>query len=428
MEVMGGSRFEKHPWLKYYVLGLLFAAGVISYIDRKIIAVLLEGIKADLDLTDTQMGLLAGVFFSASYIVAGVPLARLSDSGNRRGIIAACMAVWSAATALCGLATSYVQLAVARMFVGVGEAGSAPASFSLLADLFPPHQRAQVFSVISCGSAVGLAFGFYLAGTLSEVLGWRMVFIVVGLPGLFFAALIWLTVPEPARPITDAHSEKKLSLFESLRALVQLTTYRWVMLVLILASTTAYAVLAWMPTFLIRVHNLSTGEIGLKMGAAVALGLLLGNLSSGALADRLGRRDTRWLIWVAGYGILACVPFGLLSFFWPNANGSLFFLGFYMYFMGFWSPPLVTVAVGLVDTRSRALAASTIPIMQAIGGALGPLLVGAVNDQLAPTHGPDAIRYSLAAALGACLIGGVCALLAGKPLVREYRSAALLNV
>lgn len=427
MATLGGGRFERYPWLRYYVLVLLFLTGVISYIDRKIIAVLLESIKVDLSLTDTQMGLLAGVFFSAPYIIAGVPLARLSDFGTRRTIIAGCMAVWSAATALCGMAKSFTHLALARMFVGVGEAGSAPASFSLLADLFPVHQRARVFSVISCGSAVGLAFGFYLAGTLSELLGWRTVFIVVGLPGLVFAALVWLTVPEPVRP-PNADAEARPSLLASLRFMLGLVTYRWVMVVLIFASTTAYAVLAWMPTFLIRVHGMSTGEIGLKMGAAVALGLLLGNLSSGALADRLGRRDIRWLIWVAGYGILACIPTGLLSFFWGSANGSLLFLGFYMYFMGFWSPPLVTVAVGLVDARSRALAASTIPIMQAIGGAIGPFFVGAVNDALAPTHGQLAIRYSIAASLGACLIAGVAALIAGKPLSREYRSPALLNV
>lgn len=420
---MGGDRYDRTSGFKYYVLALLFLTGVLSYIDRKIIAVLLTAIKADLRLTDTQLGLLAGGFFAVSFFVAGIPLARLSDRGNRSRIIAGCLAVWSMATVMCGLASSYAQLAVARMVVGVGEAGSAPASFSLLADIFPQHQRARAFSIVSCGSAVGLAFGFYIAGALSELLTWRQVFLVVGAPGLGFAVLLWLTVPEPVRGGDGTATEPPHGLLRSLGALVGLASYRWLMVVLVAASTTAYAVLAWMPTFLMRVHGLSASEIGLKMGAAVALGLLLGNLSSGVLADRLGRRDERWLIWVAGVGVAACIPFGLMAFFWSNANGALLAAAFYFYFQGFWSPPLVTLAVALAGVRSRALAASTIPIMQAIGGGLGPFFVGVMNDHFQPTYGDMAVRYSLAAALGFCVVAALAALFAGGPLALELRAS-----
>jgi MFS family permease len=415
-------RLEKLHWLKHYVLALLFLTSIISYIDRQVLTILLESIRADLKLSDTQMGTLTGLFFSGTYILAGIPLARLADFGVRRSIIAACMSIWSAGTALCGVAQSYAHLAASRMLVGVGEAGSSPASYSLLADIYPPDRRARVFSVVSCGNAVGLAFGLFLAGSLNELLGWRNVFIVIGLPGFLFATLILVTVPEPVRPPVDLHAGPKPSLFASLQGLFRLTTYRWLVVAVVFASITAYGVLAWMPTFLIRVHGMSTGAVGLKMGTATVLGLLLGNLSAGVLADRLGRRDIRWLIWVAGFGLLACIPLALGALFWKSDSGAIFVLVFYMYFMGFWSPPFVTVAVGLVDSHSRALAASTIPIMQSLGGAIGPFFVGAANDHLAPAYGRSAIRYSIALSLFGALVSGLAALAAGKFLVREYRS------
>jgi predicted MFS family arabinose efflux permease len=414
--------FERHSWLKYYVLALLFATSIIGYIDRQVLTILLESIRTDLHFTDTQMGALAGVFFSGTYILAGIPLARLADFGIRRSIIAGCMAVWSAGTALCGVAQNYTHLAAARMLVGIGEAGSSPASYSLLADIYPQHRRARVFSVVSCGNAVGLAFGLFLAGSLNQLLGWRNVFIVVGLPGLLFAALIRITVPEPVRPPVDTRAGPKPSLLDSLRGLFRLTTYRWLIFVVIFASTTAYAVLAWMPTFLIRVHQMPTSAVGLKMGIATVVGLLLGNLSAGALADRLARADIRWLIWVAGFGLLACIPMALISFSWRSDEGAILFLTLYMYFMGFWSPPLVTAAVSLVDNHSRALAASTIPIVQSLGGALGPFLVGASNDHVFQHYGRIAIRYSITFSLVGALISGLAALAAGNALAREYKS------
>jgi MFS family permease len=418
------NRFAMLGWLKHYVLALLFLTSVVSYIDRQALTILLESIRTDLKLTDTQMGALAGLFFSGTYILAGIPLARLSDFGTRRSIIAGVISVWSVGTAFCGLAQSYIQLAAARMLVGFGEAGSSPASYSLLADIYPQNQRARVFSVVSCGNAVGLAFGLFLAGTLNELLGWRNVFIVIGLPGLIFAALIRITVPEPPRPAADLNGGPRPSLLATLRGLFRLATYRRLIVVVILASITAYAVLAWMPTFLIRVHGMPTGVIGLKMGTATVLGLLLGNLSAGALADWLGRRDIRWLIWVAGFGLLACVPLALVALSWRSDLGAIVFLAFYMYLMGFWSPPLVTVAVSLVDNHSRALAASTIPIMQSFGGAVGPFIVGAANDHLAAIYGRFAIRYSLALSLVGALIAGFVAIGAGKYLAREYKPSS----
>lgn len=423
-EMMTAQQAEPASWASYYTVALLVITSVISYIDRQILPVLLESVRADLGLTDTQMGLLTGAFFSGAFAIAGIPLARLSDYGVRRSIIAACMFGWSVATAFCGLAQNYVQLAIGRMAVAVGEAGSAPASYSLLADRYPESRRARIFSLVSCGSAVGLALGVYLAGTLNELIGWRNVFLVLAVPGIIFAILIRLTVREPARSDAGSPAQPRRSLLVAARGLWALTTYRWLLVIAVFASSTAYAIFGWMPTFLTRVHGLSGGEVGARMGAAVGVGLLLGNLSTGLLADILRRRDPRWLIWVAGCGLLACIPTGLLAVFWPNSTGSVLFLGGFMFFNGFWSPLLVTIAVGLVDNHSRALAASTIPIMLAIGGAVGPLFVGVTNDALAGAFGQGAIRYSIAMAFMGCLIAAASAFLAGGPLRREYQSAS----
>lgn len=409
--------------LKNYVLAALVVVAVISYIDRQIITILLESIKLELGVSDTQMGMLTGVYFAAFYVLAGIPLARFADRGNRRSLIAVCLATWSAATAACGLAQHYWHLAIARMLVATGEAGSAPATYSLLSDLFPATVRTRVFALISCGSAVGIAFGIFLGGTLHEALGWRMVFFAVGVPGILFAALLWLTVPEPPRTVVQ-NAEPTPSIFAALGEFWRIPSFRYLTFIAILAAGSAYAVLAWMPTFLVRVHGMSTGEIGVQMGLATVLGLILGNISCGILADVLGKTNRRWLIWVAGVGLILCVPLGLLAAYLANSIAVIVAFGFFMYFLGFWAPPVMTCVVGVVDQRSKALGAATIPIFQAIGGAIGPLFIGAMNDALAPQHGELAVRYSLALSLGGCAIAGVLCLLAGPQLARDYRASS----
>ncbi|MFV3127149.1 spinster family MFS transporter [Niveispirillum sp. KHB5.9] len=407
--------------LRRYTVAMIMVVAFLSYVDRQIITILIQSIKADLGLSDTQIGMLTGVFFSFFYMAAGVPLARISDRGNRRSLIAACVGFWSAMTMFCGMVGSYVQLAIGRMLVATGEAGSAPASYSMLADLFPPQQRTRVIALMSCGSAFGIAFGIYLGGTLNEVLGWRATFLIVGAPGILVALLFWLSVPEPARPDAGGGAAPPQPLIASMLSFLGLKTYRALIFIAILASISAFAMLSWMPAFLIRVHGMSTADVGLKMGTALALGLLLGNLCCGTMADKLGARDPRWLIWTTGIGLLACVPTGLLSLGWPGTDGAIGWYGLFTFFLGFWAPPVISIVMGLVVPRSRALAASTIPILQSVGGALGPLAVGMMSDALAPDHGVVALRYAMAVSLVGCLLGGIAALLGGRLLVREYR-------
>lgn len=409
------------PWLRRYIVGMLMVAAVVSYIDRQILTVLLESIRHDLKLSDTQLGLLTGVFFSAFFIIGGIPLARLSDRRNRRTITAACLAAWSGATVLCGAAQSYAQLAAARALVAVGEAGSAPAAGSIISDLFDPRDRARIFALMSCGSAIGIAFGIYLGGTLNEQLGWRGVLYFVGAIGAVFALIFYFTVPEPSRPELTAAEKQTLSLKEAVAGIVRLTSFRWLALIAIFASATSYAVLGWMPAFLIRVHGLSTGDVGVQMGTAVVIGLLTGNLTCGALAHRLGGRDVRWLIWIVAVGLLTALPLGVLAMTVASTSVCLIIFTVFMIAVGFWYPPVVTIAVGLVDTRSRALIASTMPIWQAVGGAIGPSSVGILSDRMARAHGAESLRYALIISLVGYLIAGVASILAARSVAREYR-------
>jgi predicted MFS family arabinose efflux permease len=408
------------PWRVRYTVLILMLVAFISYVDRQVLSILVAPIEADLHISDTQMGILTGIFFSGFYALAGIPLARLSDTGNRRNMIGACIAFWSVSTAMCGAVQSFLQLATARALVSVGEAGSAPASSSIVADIVSPARRTRVYGLISAGNAAGLAFGVYLGGILTHALGWREVFLVVSLPGLVISLLIFLTIREPARSVSRAR-EVGHGMMQTFRALWALPTYRALLALTVLASIGVFSVLGWMPTFLIRVHDMPHAEVGLKMGMAIMIGLLCGNVSSGFVTDWLISRDVRWLSWVSALGLLAAFPFGIASLFWGTATGSVVLLGFFMFFQGFWAPPTVTLVVGLVDTRSRALAASTLPLVQAIGGAIGPFLVGILNDTLKLDYGAQAIRYSLSVALLGCLLGSAAAFAGSRFVRRDYR-------
>jgi MFS transporter, Spinster family, sphingosine-1-phosphate transporter len=218
------------------------------------------------------------------------------------------------------------------------------------------------------------------------------------------------------------NGSKQPSITQSLLSFMKLPTYWALVAVAVFGSATSYAVLSWMPTFLIRVHGMSTRDVGIQMSGATVLGLLIGNLSTGFVSHWLGAKDVRWLAWVAGAGLLCCVPLGCLSFFSGTSSGSLMFFFFFMVMLGFYVPPLYTMAVGLVDTHSRALVASTMPICFSVGGALGPLFVGFLNDRLTPEYGVAAIRYSMTWSLAGLVLGAAAALVVGRFVKGEYRS------
>jgi predicted MFS family arabinose efflux permease len=381
------------PAYARYVLGLLFVVFVFNFIDRQILAILLEPIKADLGVSDTAMGFLTGIAFALFYTVAGIPIARFADRGTRRTVIALGLAAWSAMTALSGMVRTFGELALARIGVGIGEAACSPPAHSLLADYFPPERRATALAVYSMGIHVGVLGGFVIGGWMSQHFGWRQAFLVVGLPGLLLAAVVRLTVREPPRLHATV---SPLSNATAVRTLWAMGTFRHMALGAGLHSFAAYGIAAWAPAFLARVHHLAPTEIGLWLGLITGVGGGIGAISGGVLADRLSARDARWSLWVPAIASLIEIPFWFVFLLWPSHVPAL--LGGIPGVLGgaMWLGPVFATTQSLVRPDMRALASAILLfVINLIGLGVGPQAVGVLNDLLAPWAGTAAVRYSL---------------------------------
>ncbi|MFZ1991510.1 MAG: MFS transporter, partial [Alphaproteobacteria bacterium] len=290
------ARARTYRWI---ALSLLVLAYVCSFIDRQIFAILQQPIKTAMNLSDTELGLLGGLAFALFYTAFGIPLARIADHHSRSKMIAICLALWSVMTALCGAATNFLTLALARVGVGVGEAGCSPPAHSLLADYFAPHERSTAFGIYTLGIPIGGALGLLIGGYVNVALGWREAFYVVGLPGLLLALLIAFALKEPPRGLSEnmqsTGAEKPPSLGEVARTLWKRKTFHHLCAAFALTAFTGYGVGQWYPSYFIRTFHLNTGTIGLV--SAISTGLF-GGFSSyigGVLADRFSKRDARWI-------------------------------------------------------------------------------------------------------------------------------------
>ena len=411
------SSVDWSAWLKGYVLFMIVVAGVFNAIDRQLVSILLQSIKADLHASDTEMGLLTGLYFAFFYAVIGIPLARLADIGNRRSIIAVCVALWSGATMACGLAQNYAQLAIGRMLVAVGEGGSGPSGTTMLADIYPVHTRTRVFGLYSTSSAIGLALSLFLGGMLSQWMSWRTVFLVVGAPGLLFALLFFLTVPEPGRKGVVG---PRPSVLRAIVGFWKIPAYRWTMVVTFGGAATGFATLSWFPAFLIRTQGMTKAQVGLQVGLSLFFGLFAGNVGSGFIADHLAKRNPQWIRWITGIALLICAPFILLMALSNSALTAIVAFGFFNVFAAFMPPCTQSIVLGVVDPRSRALASSSVPLFLSIGAAAGPFGVGLITDLLAAGHGVGAIRISLAAASVWTVLGGLACFMGARSLPKDY--------
>ncbi len=387
------------PAYARYVLALLFVAYVFNFIDRQILAILLQPIKEELRVSDTAMGLLTGIAFALFYTFAGIPIARLADRRSRRNIIAVGLTVWSAMTAASGIVRTFAQLALARVGVGVGEAGFVPPAHSLISDYFPVERRATAMAVFSLGVHVGLAFGFLLGGWIAQFFGWRAAFFAVGIPGLVLALVVRLTVREPPRGHADGSAgttHAYAPLGSVLRLLRARRAYRHIALAAALHSFGGYAFAIWGPTFFVRVHHMSTGVLGTWLGAVLGIGGAAGAILGGVLADRLGADDKRWQLYVPAIATLVQFPFALATLFWPTPMPAMLFLLPSAMGSAIWFGPVYALTQTLVPPTMRATASAVLLfVINLLGLGVAPLAVGALNDHLAATYGAEAVRYSL---------------------------------
>ena len=256
------------PAYKRFVLVMLTMVYAFNFIDRQILVILQEPIKADMGLSDTQLGLLSGFSFALIYVTAGIPIAYWADRGNRRNIVSLSLAVWSGMTALSGFVQNYAQLLAARIGVGLGEAGGSPPSHSMISDYFPPQQRGRALSFYSMGIYVGILLGFMFGGMIAEAFGWRAAFLIVGIPGVLFAIVLRLTVQEPLRGRWETAADNaaaRPSLQDTLTLLRQLPSFWLIAVGCALTAFVSYGVGNFFPSFLIRSHGLSVAQVGVVL-------------------------------------------------------------------------------------------------------------------------------------------------------------------
>lgn len=407
----------------YYVLGVLFVVYIFNFIDRQILAILLEPIKQDLKIPDTALGFLTGFAFAAFYTVAGLPLARIADRWVRRSLIAISLATWSLMTAVSGLARNFTDLALARIGVGIGEAGASPPAHSLLSDYFPPEKRATVLAIYSSGIYVGVGLGFWLGGWINDAYGWRAAFFVVGLPGVLMALIVRFTVREPVRGMSEhlVTATQAYTLTETWRFFASVPAGRRLALAAGFHAFAGYGLGAWIPAFFVRLHHMTPGELGEWLSWITALGGGLGTFLGGWIADRWVRRQPRARVYVAMIGVSLSVPAVVAALLIDNPHWALLAYLPASILGSLWIGPAFATAQDLVPPAMRAMASAVfLFIATIIGMGAGPQTVGILNDLIGT---PDAIRYSLLSTVIIMnVISAVYFWLAGKTLIEDLEA------
>jgi predicted MFS family arabinose efflux permease len=387
------------PGYSNYVLGLLFVVYVFNFIDRQVLSILLDDIKADIGVSDTYMGFLTGFAFALFYTFAGIPIARLADRSSRRTIIAAGLFIWSGMTAASGLVRNFTELALARVGVGIGEAAGSPPAHSLLSDYFPPERRATAMSIYATGVYVGVMLAFVGGGWLSEHFGWRTVYLTIGLSGIPLAVLVRFSIRELPRGSSDPPGTPQVeavSFLDAMQFLLRCPSFMWLTAAVSVQSLSGYGFIAWSPAFLGRVHQIPTVEIGLWLGVSIGLCGTAGAYIGGKLSDRASARDPRWAMrWPAIQSIVA-VPFMLVFVLSESSVWAL--IGFAPFYTlgAMYVGPMLSTTQALVPNNMRATTSAILLfVVNMVGLGLGPLLVGVMNDAGAARFGTEAIRYSL---------------------------------
>jgi predicted MFS family arabinose efflux permease len=382
-----------------YVLAMLTLVYVFNFVDRQLLVILQESIKNELRLSDTQLGLLSGFTFAIFYVTMGIPIARLADTGNRRNIVAISLGLWSIMTAFSGLARNFVQLLLARIGVGVGEAGGSPPAHAMISDYFTLEKRATALSIYSAGLYVGILVGFLMGGYLNEQLGWRTAFFVLGIPGIVFSALFYATVKEPRRGATDVRAppaSEPHSLAQVLRLLYSKSTFVYLALASGLHAFCIYGLFNWEPSFLARLHAMKNSDIGVVLGLIFGCAGAMGTFAGGFLTDYFGKIDKRWYLKIPAYAILVSIPFVIGAVFWRDTFFALICLGVCSFLYSMYLGPAIAVAHILVPASSRAITSAILFLfINLIGLGFGPLVVGMISDLLAPALATESLRWAM---------------------------------
>jgi predicted MFS family arabinose efflux permease len=410
------------PAYVWYVVCLLALVNVFNYMDRMALSVLLPFIKADLSLSDSQLGLLIGFAFSIFYALCGIPIARWADRGVRRDIIAIAIATWSVMTALSGAAQNFWHLAIARVGVGVGEAGCLPPAQSLVCDYVPLQRRAGVFAINTFGLGIGLMIGMALAGAMGDTIGWRWTFLALGLPGLVCALLVRLTLREPRRGYFDDLRVRTSPqpLREAFRILSHSRSYVLLTSYLIVNGFVNLGLAQWWPSLYARVFALPVTTVGIYLGVAIGIGSGAGLLIGGVLANRVAARAPSLPLLIGAGMMVLTLPVAVASVFVssPFVSMALVLLTVLMWSVPY--APAMATLYSVTEPHMRATAGAVAILLTAIlGSGLGPFCVGVVSDALAADFGSSALRFALLLPIGLLPVAAAFLYAAGKALQKE---------
>lgn len=378
----------------WYALTMLALVNCFAYMDRIGLSILMELIKHDLHLTDAQLGIVAGLAFTLFNVVLGVPLAWVADRYSRVKLISICLATWSAMTALSGAAQSFAQLFMARVGVGIGEAGCHPPAHSLIGEIFPREKRALGIGLFNAGAATGVAGGMALIGALGEHYGWRAAMQIVGLMGLPLAALTFFTLREPPRP--PLHKEGAESPVSSVGALMRRPAFVHLVLAVSIALVGTQGFSVWAPTFLMRSFGMGMVQVGAWIGGITAAFGVVGTIFGGVLVAWLFPRDARWEIWLPAIMTTMCAPLFLVMVLAPKVWIVLALKALNTLFGAIGSSVAMTAVQSFAEPHRRATAvAIALLITSLLGTGAGPYLIGLASTTLEPGFGKESLRYAL---------------------------------
>lgn len=417
-----------------YALGILLLGYISSYVDRQIMGVVLPDVKAEFALADWQLGFLSGIAFAIFYATLGMPIAFFADRSNRRNIIAAAISIWSLMTAACAFVTGFGQLALARIGVGIGEAGSSPPSHSMIADMYAPEERNGALAIYALGVYLGTMVAFAVGAYVVDSYGWRTAFLVVGLPGVLIALLVRFTLIEPPRGYSEGKTPPEPGpidwgeMFGQIKAgfdhiFSDKASFHTIMGVTLI-SFVGYGGAVWGFSFFIRSFQMEKVDVGFYLALTTGIFGAMGAILGGRLADKLSAKDVRWGPWIVAIAKVAAAP--IILVFYLSAKDLALVLYVPIVILGaFYLGP----SFALIQSRAPLAMRTTVSsimlfILNIIGLGFGPQFVGILSDLLNPTYGVESLRYALLITSFISLWGGWHYYMAGKAMGDEPVTSA----
>lgn len=411
---------------RHFMLAILTLIAVMNFVDRQILAILLQSIKTDLNFSDFQLGLLSGLVFAIFYALVGIPIARLADRWDRRKIISISLFFWSTMTVVSGFATSFFHLALARIGVGIGEGGVQPASHSFIAEKFAPKERATAFAIYSAGVTAGIFAALYGGGWINDTYGWRVAFFVAGVPGIILAFIAFASLQETRasksfRPSMFVAGPGERTLLESLQFFWKLKSWRYAAIAAIVTQIATLGMTAWLPAYIIRSYGLTTAQTGLILALQIGIFGTLGAVLGGIFADKLAKlRGMQWLPWTLGIAYSFVCIIAPVTYLATNVTAFVVLLSLLTGLLLTSSGVQFAIAQSVVKSDMRAISSALlILLINLIGLGFGPLIVGGLSDIFLETKGNQSLRYAMLCVTPLYFIGVFCFYKSGVYLPAE---------